>query len=207
MVKKYCNVCIYESLPHEKLNISKNNILFHEGDEIENVFHIDFGYVKVLKYHESGDEKIFDILGPGEFMGLLLVLQEKKNFIVTAIALSDVVIRKIKIQDVRNAYLHNTTFQQTCLKCATARANVFQNQLYQISSSEVDDKILGVLMYLYRKFGEYKEHKHLLYLPINQSELASIIGIRRETLSRRIKLLQDEGVISIHKHIYQFNKV
>lgn len=206
-MKKYCNVCIYETLPYQLINTTKNSFLFHEGDWIQNVYHIDSGYVKVLKYYESGDEKIFDILGPGEFLGLLLALQEKQEYIVTAIALTEVILRKISVKDVLDAYNRNTLFQKTCMQCATKRANIFQNQLFQVASIDVDDKIIGVLMYLYRKFGVYKNKEHTLYLPITQTELANIIGIRRETLSRRIKYLQEKGVLSFSNHVYYFNRL
>jgi len=206
-MKSYCNVCIYETLPFIKKALSKGEILFHEGDPISGIYRIETGFVKVLKYHDTGDEKIFDILGADDFLALLLVLQGKTEYIATAIALTDVMVRKISAIDTKNAYQNNPLFQSTCLNCAAGRANMFHNQLYQISATDVDDKILGVLLHLYHKFGTYNHGICQLYLPMNQTDLASIIGIRRETLSRRLKVMQENGIIRLKQHVFEFYKL
>lgn len=206
-MKSYCNVCIYETLPFIKKELSRGEILFHEGDPISGIYRIETGFIKVLKYYDSGDEKIFDILGADDFLALLLVLQGKTEYIATAIALTDVTVRKISAIDTKTAYQNNPLFQSTCLNCAAGRANMFHNQLYQISATDVDDKILGVLLHLYHKFGTFDHEIHQLYLPINQTDLASIIGIRRETLSRRLKVMQENGIISLNQHVFEFHKL
>lgn len=206
-MKRYCNVCIYETLPYKKEVFKKNQMILLEGDTIEGIYRIDSGYVKVLKYHDSGDEKIFDIIGPNDFLALLLVLQAKKTYEVTAIALTDVTLRYITIEDTLDAYQKNPIFQQICMQCAARRATIFQQQLFQVSSADLDEKIMGVLIYLYHKFGRYIDGKHFLDIPINQTELSSIIGIRRETLSRRLTLLQKQGRIRVSRQKYQFFKI
>lgn len=206
-MSQFCNVCIYDTLTYQELNVSRGETIFREGEPLFHIYRIDEGYVKVVKYHETGDEKIINVFGPGDVLALLIFLQNQKAYIATAIALSDVKLRKISISDADQAYHKNTSFKETCLSCATQRANIFMNHLFQTSSTDVDEKILGILLHLYRKFGSYSNQKHCLYLPINQTDLASIIGIRRETLSRRLGALQDEGVISIVDHTYCFFKI
>jgi CRP/FNR family transcriptional regulator len=203
-MKRFCNVCIYETLPYQEISVPSGTIIFNETDKVSGIYRIDSGFVKILKYHETGEEKIFDILGPNDFLALLLVLQNKDQYIATAISISDVKMRKITAQDTLDAYKKNTMFQKTCINCALGRANVFHNQLFQIDSNDVDEKIKGVLSHLYHKFGSFKNGNHTLYLPITQTDLASIIGIRRETLSRRLKVLQDNNVLKISRHNYTF---
>jgi len=202
-----CQSCIYESLPYQVREIKKNQILFLEGDEIDHVYQIESGFVKVVKYQDSGHEKVFDIFGPGDFLALLLVLQSQKKYQVSVIALNTCRLKVIRKEEIQKAYQSHPVFQKMCLQCASSRATIFQHQLFQTSFQDVDEKIMGILIYLYHKFGVYKDGRHRLYLPINQSELASIIGIRRETLSRRLSDLQDQGRLTFGKYRYEFHKI
>jgi len=200
----HCDFCLYEHLSSKTKKLGKHTFLFHEGDQIDKVFIIKEGLVKISKLYENGDERILDILGPNEFVALLNTLKKKEHYIASASTLTNVVLQELSVKEVHEAYQTNANFKDSCLNCAASRVGVFQQQLIEASNQNTEEKILNTLKFLYRKFGVKNKDTYQLYLPITKTDLASIIGIRRETLSRKLSNLEKNKVLNIKKNMYEF---
>ena len=48
--------------------LHKGEVLFHQGDEGVNLYHIKSGLFKVTRLHENGNMVLFNILYPGEMV-------------------------------------------------------------------------------------------------------------------------------------------
>ncbi|MEC9485428.1 MAG: Crp/Fnr family transcriptional regulator [Candidatus Izemoplasma sp.] len=194
-MSRFCNTCIYETLPSRQVNIKKGEFIFHQGDDLHSIFYIRDGIVKITKLHEDGEEKILELVGRDDFIGLLAVLRNQTTYPASAECLTDVTMTVSSKADTLQAYEDHQPFKEACMHCATTRADVFQSQLFQLSNRSTDDKIVGFLTQLAQRFGTYKNDQYCVELPLTQQELASIIGLRRETLSRRLNALKDESII------------
>jgi CRP/FNR family transcriptional regulator len=206
-MKKYCKHCIYESLPHTLVSFNENENIFLEGTTIHAVYRIKDGLVKMNRVHASGDEKVFDILGPGDYIALLAVLQEKTLYIASAMALTKVTAIRIGVDAVLDAYQSNNIFQQSCLHCAVTRSNMFQDKLFQTTNIDTEEKILGILQILANKYGTEQDGIVKMTLPFSKTVLANIIGIRRETLSRKLSQMQKDHIIEMDKNTYIFDRL
>ena len=206
-MEKYCKYCIYEKLPHDQVKLSPQENIFFEGFELDYVYRIVEGFVKMSRIHPSGDEKIFDVLGPGDYVALLAVLQGKKEYVASAITINEVSAIRISTQDVLKAYQSNSKFQSSCLNCAVTRSILFQDKLFQASNIDAKEKILGTLQLLAKKYGKIKEDFIEMELPFSKTELARIVGIRRETLSRKLSEMQKNNIVHINKNIYKIKRL
>jgi CRP/FNR family transcriptional regulator len=200
-MKPFCKDCIYKSLPNRRRDFKENETLFHEGDEITNVYRIVSGFVKVHKYLENGDERILSILGPGEYIALIAVLQNNFEYLASATTLTNTILVAIDKDDVSEAYNKSQTFRESCLNCAITRTSFFQFQYSHSANLDLEDKIMNMLKNLKNKFSF---QDNVLALPFTKTVLANIIGIRRETLSRYLKLLQDKKQLKVDKNMYYF---
>jgi CRP/FNR family transcriptional regulator len=199
--------CIYESLPHDIVTFPSQAIIFLEGQPLEYVYRIKDGLIKMNRIHPSGDEKIFDILGPGDYIALLAVLQNKKEYIASAETLTNVSLVRLSYNNVIRAYESNETFKATCMHCAVTRSTMFQNKLFQTNNIDTEEKILATLQLLANKFGVIKGNIVEMELPFTQTVLANIIGIRRENLSRKLSKMQENNIIHVNKNSYTFDRL
>lgn len=206
-MKKHCENCIYETLPNNPVTFSSQQSIFMEGEKAEYVFRIKEGYVKMSRIHPNGEEKIFDILGPGDYIALLAVLKGEEEYVASAEAITSVKAIRILTSEVNKAYNSNNIFKASCLNCAVTRGIMFQEKLFISSSNDLESKILNALHLLSNKFGITSENTIKLNLPFTKTQLASIIGIRRETLSRKLSEMSKNKVIQIQKNTYIFNRL
>ena len=199
-----CELCIFRSDIGKQSIFKKGVTIFLEGEEVDNIYFIKEGIVKLTKLYANGEEKLIDILKPGDFLALLTILKGSKEYLVTATTLQEVVLEKLNKKTALENYQCDSKFKEACLNCAANRLGVFQNQLFNFSNLDTDDKIMNVLTHLYNKFGYMKGKKHYIELPITKTDLANMVGLRRETLSRKLTSLQNDGVISVVKNKIEF---
>ena len=206
-MQRFCKYCQYDSLSGDIVQIKENTIIFNNDDFIDYVYQINDGYVKMVRYLETGDEKIIGILGPGEYIALLAVLQKKDNYIATSISLTSVILKRITKHEVLDSYQKSPEFRDRCLTCAVSRSNTFKNNLVNSASTSTKERIINTLKALYEKFGYKDNNQQIVELPFSKTVLANIIGIRRETLSRTLKDLSDNEIIFFEKNKYILNYV
>ncbi|MBN2836149.1 MAG: Crp/Fnr family transcriptional regulator [Candidatus Delongbacteria bacterium] len=206
-MKKICQYCQYDYLVGDIISTAENSVIFNTDGDLDYVYQINDGYVKMVRYLENGDEKIIGIMGPGDYLALLAVLQKKDFYLATAVTLTKTILKKISFREVLNAYEKNQNFRDRCLTCAVTRSNNFQNYLVQSANIDVKERIVNTLKILYEKFGYKDGDIQILDLPFSKTVLANIIGIRRETLSRNLKKLQENEIIKFEKNVYILNYV
>ncbi len=200
---KYCVKCIYSDLSSRTLSFQEKDVIFLEGDDLYNSYMIEQGLVKVSKITINGEEKIFDIFGPKDFLALVSMLRGDVKYIATATCLTEVSVKQLEKINVLDAYSNNNKFKDICMSCAMTRTNLFQSQLFNSSNSDIESRILLVLEYLSEKFGTLQDEQYRVHLPFSKTTLANIIGIRRETLSRRLTKMQKSGLLEINKNQYK----
>lgn len=198
-----CKKCIFVE-SETNIYIKKGNVIFNEGDIVENIYSIKEGIVKLTKLYPNGEERLIDILNNGDFLALLTIMNSETEYRVTATALSDVTFVSSSRSFVNNQYKTNIDFMNTCMRCASNRLSIFQKQLFDFSGNDIKENIMNLLKYLYSKFGYIKDDKKLLKLPITKIDLANMLGVRRETLGRKLKELNDERIITVTQNLIEF---
>ncbi len=204
---KFCSNCIYKQVIGESLTYPANHLLFRDIDKADYVYRIQSGYIKIYKYSDNGDERIIGLLGPGDYVGLLVVLQNKFEYIANAITITAVSAKKMRTMDVINEYQRNTLFKESCLNCAITRSNLFQTHLVQSMSANTEERILNILKGLYQRFGYQFKEEYIVELPFSKIDLANLIGIQRETLSRHLAQMQSKKIIRVEKNKYYLEYV
>ncbi|QWC00520.1 Crp/Fnr family transcriptional regulator [Mycoplasmatota bacterium] len=206
-MEKKCRNCIYGTIKSQLTKFDDKAIIFLEGEPLKNIYSIQDGYVKMSKFLDNGDEFIIGVLGPGDYIALLALLQDKEHYIASASCLSKVTLRVMEKQDVLSAYQSNVAFKDNCLKCAVTRSNLFHTQLQLSAQADVKEKIILILKNLSYKFGYIKDKRNIIELPFSKTVLANIINIRRETLSRHLSALQKANILKVEKNTYILNYV
>lgn len=76
-------------------------------------------------------------------------------------------------------------------------------QVNGLSHKKARDKIIQILFYFILRFGaETSDGRYKIDLKLTQSELASFIGLTRETVTAELSRLREEGYIEFEKSQY-----
>lgn len=173
----------------------RNQIIFMEEETGNYMYLVLTGKVKVAKASSSGKETILAIHKAGDFFGEMSLL-DGKTAPATVSAMEDSKIISVSGTDFHKYLMHNekVLMQIISVLCARLREG-WQTQSF--SSSKADSRIRMAIYELARRHGVQDAHGTIIDLKITHQELAEMVGTSRETVTRVIAHLRDEGIIEV----------
>ena len=199
-------VPIFENLNDEELleivktinhkEYIKGDIIFTEGNVANTLYFINEGKIKLYKYTKDGKEQILHILSEGDFFGELdLIKPSEYGFNSKAIISSKIcTLTKDEMKDIM---MRNPVIGIKVLETVGERLSKVENLVQNLATNDVDSRMAYLLTNLIEEYGESIEKNISIKLPLSREDMASFIGVTRETISRKLKKFEDEKLIKI----------
>lgn len=174
----------------------KGDYLCHEGDKLAMLFVVNSGKVKLSKFNKEGKEQILNIISDGDIFGEYHLFMDFEPYNFAAIAVTDVKICTLTKQDMDYLLQKHPTMSYKILKEVSKKLMDAENLAQNLSTINTDSKVKYVLKELAHKYGIEYNDEIKLELPITREEMANYAGVTRETMSRKLKTLENEGQIA-----------
>jgi CRP/FNR family cyclic AMP-dependent transcriptional regulator len=176
---------------------AKGEIVFHRDDPGATLHIIERGSVRVVLASPEGEEITLAVLGEGDFFGDIALLDggQRSATVIAAEPTETVAIS-------REEFLR--WFQDRPKAAVTILATVGQ-RLRATSELVGDVAFLNVLGRLAKRLLELSgghgraTPESPIELRFTQEELASMIGVTRESVNKHLKFLKDRGAISVRR--------
>lgn len=199
-------VPIFENLNNEELleivqtinhkEYSKGDVIFTEGNIANTLYFINEGKIKLYKYTKDGKEQILHVLSEGDFFGELdLIKPSKYGF--NAKAIINAKICTLTKDEMKDIMMKNPEIGIKVLETVGERLSKVENLAQNLATNDVDSRMAYLLIDLMEKYGEIIEDNISIKLPLSREDMASYIGITRETISRKLKKFEEEKLIKI----------
>ena len=185
---------IVEEIEHKTFD--KGTMIFSEGSEANTLFFINEGKIKLYKYNKDGKEQILHILTNGDFFGELDLIKSS-TYKFNAKAMDNAKICTLKKSEVKNIIMKKPEIAIKLLESVGERLAAIENLAQNLSTNDVDARIAYLLINLMDKDSEEEDGKKLIKLPLSREDMANYIGVTRETISRKLKKLEEEELIQL----------
>jgi len=173
----------------------KNQIIFLEEETGSYMYLVLSGKVKVAKSGAAGKETILAIHRTGDFFGEMSLL-DGKTAPATVSAMEDAKIISVSGADFHKYLMHNEKVMLQIINVLCSRLRqVWQTQ--SLSSSTADARIRMGIHQLAMRHGIRDAHGIIIDLKITHQELAEMVGTSRETVTRVLARLREQGIIEI----------
>lgn len=185
---------IIEKMNHKKLN--KNDVIFLEGEKAKTLYFLNVGKIKIYKYTKDGKEQILHILSEGDFFGELNLLKESK-YRFNAKAIEESKICTLSKENFKEILLYKPEIAIKILEIMGERLSALENLAQNLATNDIDARIAFLLKNLCDKYGEISNNDIIINLPLTREDMANYVGVTRETISRKLKKFEEEGIIKI----------
>jgi len=187
----------------EKFIYNSEMSIYCEGNNSNHIFYIVSGEVKTSKNNETGKELITGIFKKHNFFGFTSFIKNKA-YDENAVALKKTILQKITKQEILNLVKQNPQIAINFMDLLSENLKQVKDQLIHLAYDSVRKKTADALLQL--------NHKNKKEYPINisRSDLASIIGIAKETLIRTLTDFKEENIIKTDRNsieIISFEKL
>ena len=176
-----------ESLVHRR-NFRKGETIYSPGDEPVLII-VATGKLKVYQLSDSGREQLLRLVGPGEYVGQN-ALFGAVNGNVYVDALEDTLTCTLRQSDFKNLLLKEPTLAIRILEINARIAADLEKQSRFLLMEDVETRLATYLLDLSRS-GDQESFT----VSMKWKDLAAYLGTTAETLSRKLKKLEDDGII------------
>jgi CRP/FNR family cyclic AMP-dependent transcriptional regulator len=182
------------------------NVVFQEGDIGEVLYIILSGRVKVLLTGKDGQEFILSFLGPGNFFGEMAILDSAPRS-ATVITVEPCDFFLLGQKELSELLINHPDISIKILKNLSQRLRKVSEQIRSLVMFDIYGRVGRCLLNLAEAQGGQVQGQFLVSNRPSFQELAKMIGCTRETLSRALKALKDNGCLTVTPKTIYINKV
>ena len=198
LIKSISTECIIQIKERSHLvALKKGEALFMQGDKADAVYCIEQGTLKILRTSFEGQEKIFSVFSNQQFLAVGILFSPPYLYPATAIAIEDTKLWSIPIAELENGILSNEASNRLWFMHLNKRLKDFQQMLTDEVFSEAKNRLKKFLKTCADNIGEIENEWIIIKMSLTKQEVADLLSIRRETLSRLFTELKDEGYCEV----------
>lgn len=174
------------------LEIGAGETLFHMGERSGHFYYIDSGAVKLFRVSPAGQEKIVEIIRPGQTFAEAVMFFTQPLYPVNAEALENSVITAFDA-GVFMSMLREST--DTCIRLLGTLSMRLHHRINEIDALSLQNSTLRVVHFLQDRLAENAEGT--IELEAAKKTIAARLSIQPETFSRVLHALAEAGAISV----------
>jgi CRP-like cAMP-binding protein len=176
----------------------RNDTVFRIGDPCDEFFVVVTGQVKLFAISSTGQEKVVELIGPGNtFAEALMFLG--KPFILNAQALSDTLLISVSKQAVIAEIEHSPRFSMRMLAGISRRLHGLVHDVEAYALYSGLQRVIGYLLRDQKIDDTHGENDFVVSLSVSKATLASRLSLTPEYFSRVLHELESQGLIEIDK--------
>ena len=188
LLKDVCDETLKEIAKYTSyLKLSKDNILFYEGEDSKCLYLLIKGIVKFYKTSSNNKEIIIKYYHSNEFIAEVSNL-EHLPYPATGKSFTDIEVLKIDFGNLKHLLYSDANLalviQTSLIRRIRNRENIIHSDVVLTSNERI-------AKYICDNTKEFFNTKRII--------IAEILNITPETLSRRLKLFENDGLINYQK--------
>lgn len=175
---------------------SRGEMIVMEGGKLDSLYIINQGKVKAFRYTQEGKEQILYIFDEGDFFGEKNLF-DTQNASYHVEALVETHICTINNRDFKRLLKDYPEISFKIIDQLCVRINSLESAIQNMSTKNIEMRVNAVLLEFAQKYGRKDPQGILIDLPLSREGIANYIGVARETVSRKMSSLQEEGIIDM----------
>jgi CRP/FNR family transcriptional regulator, anaerobic regulatory protein len=149
---------------------------------------------------QEGRQQTIRILIPGDIFGELVLFSNHQPYTLNAEALLDCGICLISRDDFNQLIINNPEISLNIMKTLAHRLALAEHSMGDLTLKNIDQRVAAWLMELLEREGIKTQDGYSIMITLPRHEIANIVGTTRETLSRKLTRMQEDGIIKLKGH-------
>jgi CRP/FNR family cyclic AMP-dependent transcriptional regulator len=190
-------VAALRSAMHE-VRLRRGEVLFHEGDQGDELYVVIEGKVKLGRTSADGRENLLSVLGPGQMFGELSLFDPGPRS-STATGITDTVMLALGQEQLMTWLSGRPEVARGLLLQLASRLRHLNEAVADLVFSDVPGRVAKQLLDLARRFGKPTEGGIDVHHDLTQEELAQLVGASRETVNKALADFAHRGWIRLEQ--------
>lgn len=183
---------------------SMGSIILHQGEEPRSACVLVRGTVKVYAISAKGEEQILSFHAPGECFPSAWIFEKSPNTMFFYEALTDCDVALIERSKFIKYITKDIVTINEMLDYFTTNYAASLIQVVALEQQKARDKLIYMLYYLCQRYSKNISinKKTKIPLKLTHQNIASLVGLTRETAAMELNKLKKENIIAYKKQQY-----
>jgi CRP-like cAMP-binding protein len=181
-------------------SIHKGDFLFHKGDEGTALYIIFKGLIKIAVSTNRGDEVTLAMLTDGDFFGEMALLDDLPRS-ADATALEDTQLYVLNRADFLSFLIHSEHAVRAIIQVLSLRLRRTDDMVAEVCFLNVSARLAKRLVALVESRHQVEKGDEQYKLHLTQRQLASLIGVSRETINKDLIILRQKEIVATARNI------
>lgn len=174
--------------------VPRGTMIVQEGEKAKGLHLVVEGLVKISHISPEGQELVMHLIRPGNLFGEAAVFQQS-TYPASAVAENNCRIVFIPAEKLFALIQNKPELALAMLEALSARLRLFARKVEAAHDRNALERLAAYLCHRL----QIKPGSNTITLDVSQETLGSMLGIRRETLSRMLSQLESDGLVAKDK--------
>lgn len=191
----------------QEITCEPGEILFSQGEQGKGVYCIKSGLIGLRRLDINGNSALIRLINAGTTVGYRTFLTGKAH-INSAEALTSSTLCYIPRPNVDKLLKANPLVGERFLQHFYDDAIETENDYVRSLTMGMKSRFLHLILVFYERFGYQDENGNaVVHLPVKKGEIAELVGVRPESISRLIDQLQTDNIMRFKERRVEFSDV
>lgn len=172
--------------------VAAGEVLFEQGHPNRGVYCVSKGLFALRSHNADGSSTLMRLAYPGEIIGFRSFLGRGEHQ-TEARALMPARVCAVTQTSAAKLMRQHPAIMERLMVRAVAEIDRSHARIIAAATTSNRDRLERLLVWLMARHGVREGTEMRMQLPMTRSDLADLIGVQRETMSRLVKRLESDG--------------
>lgn len=187
-------------------NYKKGEMLIRADDDPQGIFCLTKGYVRQYTISKTGFELTLHILKPISYFPMVWAVNGTPNVYYFE-ALTPVEVGRAPREQVVNFIKDKPTVIFELMSELVEDYAESLTRIEHLVFSDAYRRVISVLLYIAKHFGEKNGDQIIVGHRFTQQDIATLVGVARETASNELVILEKKGLVKYVDHSMLFEDI
>jgi CRP/FNR family transcriptional regulator len=198
----HAQIGLMEEVLKKRNGLKPGEYIYRAGDSFRSLYAIKAGAVKTYGLTTDGKEQITGFHLSGELLGMDAISNNVHN--CNAVALEGTEICELPFEDLETLGHRLPTLQHELARVMSREIYEESAMLIMIGKMNAEERVACFLQNLYYRMRQRGGDLDSIRLPMSREDIGNYLGLTLETVSRRLSIMQSQGIVQIDKRTIRF---
>lgn len=179
-------------------NYPVNTMVLTEGQPGEVVYLIISGTVKIFTTHSDGTEVIVNILGAGDTLGEMSIMEDSVGRSASAVTLEDSEIMWMQREAFQRFLADYPRICKNLVLILNDRLRLTTEQIQSYAALDVNGRVARQILAFDQRYGqETEDGSTVIPIRLTQSDVSELVGASRKRVNQIMVMFKRQGLISV----------
>ncbi len=177
-------------------DLTEGQTIYRQGDQNQGVYCVSKGLIALRTQHENGTSTLLRLAYPGDVIGYRSFLDDREHK-TEARALTASRVCLVAQRDAKRVVHGNSSVLNRLASRCISEIDRNHERIIAAATTSNKQRLIDMLHRLMEAHGERVGDHLRMRLPLSRSDLAGLIGVQPETMSRLFKRVQHDGTFHV----------